>query len=114
MAPDGRALITRDDERVVVAADWLPASGSQLRKRRGDPYSLASIVYTSGTTGRPKGALRNHRHDVLNMMTSAIEQGIKRDDRALLLFPFYHVTFADSLRHILMANTIVLELRKAD
>jgi acyl-CoA synthetase (AMP-forming)/AMP-acid ligase II len=42
------------------------------------------------------------------MMTSAIEQRIRRADRALLLFPFYHVTFADSLRHILMANTIVI------
>ncbi len=69
---------------------------------------IVSIFLTSGTTGRPKGALRNHRHDVLNMMTSAIEQGIRRDDRALLIFPFYHVTFADSLRHILMANTIVI------
>jgi acyl-CoA synthetase (AMP-forming)/AMP-acid ligase II len=42
------------------------------------------------------------------MMSSALELGIKRDDRALFLFPFYHVTFADNLRHILMANTIVI------
>jgi long-chain acyl-CoA synthetase len=41
-------------------------------------------------------------------MSCAIELGITRDDRALLLFPFYHVTFADNLRHILMSNTIVI------
>jgi acyl-CoA synthetase (AMP-forming)/AMP-acid ligase II len=69
---------------------------------------IVNIFLTSGTTGRPKGALRTHRHDVLNMMTSALEQGIRRNDRALLLFPFYHITFADSLRHILMANTIII------
>jgi acyl-CoA synthetase (AMP-forming)/AMP-acid ligase II len=69
---------------------------------------IANIFLTSGTTGRPKGAMRTHRHDVINMMSSALELGIKRDDRALLLFPFYHVTFADNLRHILMANTIVI------
>ena len=69
---------------------------------------IVNIFLTSGTTGRPKGALRNHRHEVVNMMTSAIEQGIRQDDRALLLFPFYHITFADSLRHILMANTVVI------
>ncbi|MGD8612746.1 MAG: long-chain-fatty-acid--CoA ligase [Desulfobacterales bacterium] len=89
--------------------DGLIAGGGEAEPEvfiTGD--DIVNIFLTSGTTGRPKGALRNHRHDVLNMMTSAIEQGIRRDDRALLLFPFYHVTFADSLRHILMANTIVI------
>ncbi len=69
---------------------------------------LGSIFLTSGTTGRPKGAMRTHRHEWTNMMTSALEIGIRHDDCALLLFPFYHITFADSLRHILMANTIVI------
>ncbi len=69
---------------------------------------IVSIFLTSGTTGRPKGALRTHRHDMINMMTCTIELGLRRDDRGLLLFPFYHVTFADNLRHILMANTIVI------
>jgi len=69
---------------------------------------LVSIVLTSGTTGRPKGAMRTHRHDLMNMMSSAIELGVRHDDRALLLFPFYHVTFADSMRHILLSNTIVI------
>ena len=69
---------------------------------------IVSIFLTSGTTGLPKGALRTHHHDVINMMTCAIELGIRHDDRALLLFPFYHVTFADNLRHILLGNTIVI------
>lgn len=69
---------------------------------------IVNIFLTSGTTGQPKGAMRNHRHDVINMMSSALELGIKREDRALFLFPFYHVTFADNLRHILMANTIAI------
>ncbi len=69
---------------------------------------IAGIFLTSGTTGRPKGAMRTHRHDMLNMMTSTIEVGVRHDDRALLLFPLYHITFADNLRHILMANTVVI------
>lgn len=69
---------------------------------------VISIFLTSGTTGRPKGAMRTHRHDTINMMSCAIELGVTRDDSALLLFPFYHITFADHLRHILMANTIVI------
>ncbi|MFH1112824.1 MAG: long-chain-fatty-acid--CoA ligase [Pseudomonadota bacterium] len=69
---------------------------------------LVNIFLTSGTTGRPKGAMRTHGHDKLNMMSCAIELGLTREDRALLLFPFYHITFTDNLRHVLMSNTIVI------
>jgi long-chain acyl-CoA synthetase len=69
---------------------------------------LISIFLTSGTTGRPKGVMRTHRHDWINMMSCALELGIRYDDRALLLFPFYHVTFVDNMRHFLMANTVAL------
>jgi len=42
--------------RFVVAADWLAAAaGTPLPERHLSADLLASIVYTSGTTGRPKG-----------------------------------------------------------
>jgi long-chain acyl-CoA synthetase len=69
---------------------------------------LISIFLTSGTTGRPKGAMRKHRHDLINALSCAIESGIRYDDRVLLLFPFFHITYVDNLRHLLMSNTIVI------
>ncbi|MFO7600980.1 MAG: long-chain-fatty-acid--CoA ligase [Candidatus Desulfacyla sp.] len=69
---------------------------------------LVSIFLTSGTTGRPKGVMRTHRHDWINMMSCALEMGVRHDDRALLVFPFYHVTFVDNMRHLLMGNTTVI------
>jgi len=73
---------------------------------KGD--DLMNIFLTSGTTGRPKGALRTHHHNCLNALSAAIEVGVRPDDRVLLLFPFYHVTFEDRFCHLMLGNTFVL------
>lgn len=70
---------------------------------------IFSIFLTSGTTGRPKGAMRTHHHNLTNIMSCAIELGLTYDDRVLLLSPFYHVSFEDQIRHVLMSNTIVIK-----
>jgi long-chain acyl-CoA synthetase len=72
------------------------------------PDDLMSIFLTSGTTGKPKGVMRTQHHNALNAMAGAVELALQPDDRALLLFPFYHVTLEDRFCHILRGNTIVI------
>ncbi len=69
---------------------------------------VMAIFLTSGTTGSPKGAMRTHGQNLINAMTGVIELKLVHDDRALLLFPFYHVTFEDQIRHFLMGNTVCM------
>ncbi len=52
--------------------------------------SIAEILYTSGTTGKPKGCLHTHRTVVLAAMNAALATSITRMDRLLLAMPIWH------------------------
>jgi acyl-CoA synthetase (AMP-forming)/AMP-acid ligase II len=49
-----------------------------------------TLMYTSGTTGAPKGAIRSHGASALMSLVTAIELGFNRDDAALLAMPMCH------------------------
>jgi long-chain acyl-CoA synthetase len=56
-----------------------------------DPGDTAAIVYTSGTTGRPKGAELTHFQLLMNADTPGRVFGIQPDDVVLVVLPLFHV-----------------------
>lgn len=54
---------------------------------RDDP---SAILYTSGTTGEPKGACLSHGNVISNMHAFNYNCGMRPDDRLLLLLPLFH------------------------
>jgi fatty-acyl-CoA synthase len=74
----------RDYEALIAAA-----SGREPEQEVGpsDPWVL---MYTSGTTGSPKGVIRGHRGMALLSLVTEIELGIHRTDGALLVMPMCH------------------------
>ena len=63
------------------------ASEPDRRVAISDPWTL---MYTSGTTGNPKGAVRSHRGGAVLSLVTEIELGIHRNDGALLVMPMCH------------------------
>ena len=55
------------------------------------------MLYTSGTTGRPKGVPRSHRADRAGGLSQALQHGIAAGDRTLGVMPLYHTMGMHSL-----------------
>jgi fatty-acyl-CoA synthase len=53
---------------------------------------LAAILYTSGTTGKPKGCIHTHRSIMTTLVGGALWEGMTQDSAALATAPFFHVT----------------------
>jgi long-chain acyl-CoA synthetase len=64
--------VIKSDERLVLAEDWQAKNARPLPERGGDPHKLASIVYTSGTTGKPKGVMLSHSN-ILSITQFCVE-----------------------------------------
>ncbi|HVN35873.1 MAG TPA: malonyl-CoA synthase [Casimicrobiaceae bacterium] len=79
------------------------------------PDDLAAILYTSGTTGRPKGAMLSHRNLGSNASTLVDYWGFTRGDVLLHALPTYHVHGLFVACHcVLLAGARMLWLAKFD
>ncbi len=77
--------------KFVLAADWLKAAaGAEVRERRIDADMLASIVYTSGTTGRPKGVMLTHENMLWNAWYASRCADFGADEVFLSFLPLSH------------------------
>jgi acyl-CoA synthetase (AMP-forming)/AMP-acid ligase II len=54
------------------------------------PGDAWAFMYTSGTTGNPKGAIRSHEAGALIALVTALDFGFGRDDAGLLVMPMCH------------------------
>ncbi len=81
-------------ERLAQASAAEPVS-------EAEPEDGHVILYTSGTTGLPKGALVSHRAQIARMFTSCVEFNLAPGDAFLAWAPMFHMVSADQSIHAL-------------
>jgi long-chain acyl-CoA synthetase len=86
---DGIAL--REASDLAATFPTLPAARlAAPQPHRPGEEDVAAILYTSGTTGRPKGAMLTHLNIAHAVTHRALCRGLRREDRALLVVPASH------------------------
>ncbi len=116
--PDlAHVVVLRGDvpDGAVGWGDWLSAgravSPADARQRSAAiaPEDLSDVLFTSGTTGRPKGAMCTHAQTLRVFETWSEIVGLRAGDRYLVINPFFH-TFgykAGWVACLLMGATVV-------
>lgn len=98
--PALRTVVAAGASSMAADARWgqlLDAVGEDppdglARDEQRDAADLAALVYTSGTTGRPRGAMLTNRNLTANQDQSlAARHRLEADDTVLLVLPLFHV-----------------------
>ena len=95
-------------ERIIVAEPEEERSASFADVVSGDAWEsfedarprsddLAIIAYTSGTTGRPKGAMMRHRDLLFNVKNCLVAHSFRHEDVHMVALPMFHCTALYSL-----------------
>ena len=79
------------DDRITALSDWLPVSPLERSLHSPAPEDTATIVYTSGTTGPPKGVMLSHRNLIVNAHGGNQCVDIYRQDTFLSFLPLSHM-----------------------
>ncbi|MBW2111742.1 MAG: AMP-binding protein [Deltaproteobacteria bacterium] len=92
--PDGNYIYLGDGpvpEGYVGYEDLLERSSSDEPDIMVDSADIWVIMYTSGTTGRPKGVMRTHESTVAQYYLNDINMGVRPTDKVMLVMPMCHI-----------------------
>ena len=86
-----KPVIDADEPRLQLLSDWLPDNPGSFDRPPVTSSDLATIVYTSGTTGKPKGVMLSHRNILSNVQSGLAVYDVFPDDVFLSFLPLSHM-----------------------
>jgi acyl-CoA synthetase (AMP-forming)/AMP-acid ligase II len=102
-AAGGDALVMGDDYERALAAASPDHAATDV-----DPEEPLLILYTSGTTGLPKGAILSHRAQIVRNLVVQAEFGVAPEDTFVAWSPLYHMGAVDNSLAALMSGGKVI------
>ncbi len=104
------------DPRLRRLDQWLPEPAQQdYCSTPQDPHALATIVFTSGTTGPPKGVMLSHDNILQNAAAGLKRVTVYSDDQLLSFLPLSHMFERTAGYYIsIMAGACVAFVRSID
>jgi len=110
-----------DDERVLHLDVFLHAAEGpddrELHQRleQGESENLATLVYTSGTTGTPKGVMLTHANILANVEACGQRFEVGPDDQCLSFLPLSHIfERVDGYYFMLLRGTVIAYAESID
>jgi acyl-CoA synthetase (AMP-forming)/AMP-acid ligase II len=88
-APEGVVVETWPE--FLASGDAISASAASERRQNVRPTDTSDVLFTSGTTGRPKGVLMTHGQTVQQFREWCAFAGLRAGDRYLIVNPFFHM-----------------------
>lgn len=100
-------------EGVTTLARLIESASGRYAAREMEPDAPAAILYTSGTTGKQKGAVLSHGNVVSNYHSTCHYVGSRPGDRHALFLPLFHCFGQNFILNaaLLSGGTVVLERR---
>ena len=86
-----KPVIDPDEPRLKSLSDWLPAGAGMVERAPSTGSDLATIVYTSGTTGKSKGVMLSHRNILSNVESGLCVYDVYPEDVFLSFLPLSHM-----------------------
>jgi len=111
------AFTVRGEGGDDYAALMTEGAGRELDPVAVDPFDVKMVLYTSGTTGRPKGVLHAHATLDFVMRRSAAHWGLRSGDATIMPSPVTHISgYANGLEMPMVAGTrtILMEAWNAE
>ena len=101
-------VIGRPIEGMLFYESIIADASRQLDDVQFDENDLASIFYTSGTTGFPKGVMLTNRITMGRCLMTIIEMSASANDRYLSILPLFHIAFHVALSYLYLGATVYI------
>jgi 2-furoate---CoA ligase len=107
-------LISIDGRGDITYQELLDKGSNQCAPAEISDDDLSVILYTSGTSGNPKGVPRSHKNEYASTVAHILQCQYQRYDHTLGIMPLYHTMGLRSLLCMMMLNGTLVIVREFD